>query len=268
MFEEAMISNSVSAPNASGLSLPEGRKWIITVEADVETEDLDKMLETLSVAVTEQGGYLEHQQIENGSSYASRRYRYANLTIRIPAEHLDAFLAGLSQMSNVTSSSRSAEDATLTYVDTESRVKALEAERDRLLELLSQAEDMSDLLTIEERLTDVRYELERYESNLRSLDNQIDYATVYLDITQVTEYTPVAEKTFWQRISAGFTENLKALWDGIQDCIVWLLSALPFLIPLGLLTWGIVVLCRRSAKKRKEKRIAAWQAQQSQKKQE
>lgn len=246
----------------SGLSLPEGHKWIITVETSVETEDMDTLLAELNAEVSSCGGYLERQQLENGSTRAARRYRYANLTVRVPAEKLDAFLGELQTLSNVVSSSRSAEDATLTYVDTQTRIKSLETERDRLLELMEQAEDMSDLLTVEERLTQVRYELELYESRMRELDNQIDYATIYVNVTEVTEYTPVAEKTFWQRVSSGFAENLQALWIGIQDALVWLLSALPILLPLALVIWLIVVLCRRSAKKKREKRIAAWQAQQ------
>ena len=69
---------------------------------------------------------------------------------------------------------RLTENVTLQYVSTESRVKALETEQTRLLELLENAETMEDLLTIEARLTDVRWELENYASQLRVLDNQVN----------------------------------------------------------------------------------------------
>ena len=103
-------------------------------------------------------------------SDAGSRYRYADLTLRIPVEKLAEFTAAVNSLSNVVSSSRNTEDVTLQYVDTESRVKTLETERDRLLELMEQAETMSDLLEIESRLTEVRGELERYASQLKVLD--------------------------------------------------------------------------------------------------
>ena len=146
--------------------LPQGRKFIITVNLDAEAEELDSALSAISEKLTALDGYMESQNIYNGSAYSGRRYRYANLTLRVPAEHLDEFTAAVGSVSNVVSSSRNTDDVTLQYVDTESRVKALETERDRLLELMEQAETMSDLLEIESRLTDVRGELERYASEL------------------------------------------------------------------------------------------------------
>ena len=84
----------------------------------------------------------------------------------------------------------------------------LETEQQRLLELLETAESLDDILTIESRLTEVQYELDSKESQLRTYDNQIDYSTVYLDINEVVRYTPQEQKGTWERISTGFRENL------------------------------------------------------------
>lgn len=88
----------------------------------------------------------------------------------------------VSEIGNVTQKNESVEDVTLQYVDVESRKKALETEQERLMELLSSAENMEDLLAIESKLSEVRYELENYGSQLRMLDNQIDYSTVNVDV--------------------------------------------------------------------------------------
>ena len=168
-------------------ALPENRKWVITMNIDTETEDLDGALDSLNRQIAALGGYIQEQNIRNGSSYSNLRYRNASMTVRVPAEQLDSFTASLTDFSNVVSSSRSAEDITLSYVDTETRITALETERDRLLELMEQAETMSDLLEIESRLTDVNYELERYGSRLRTMDNQVSYATIYLSVKEVKE---------------------------------------------------------------------------------
>lgn len=236
--------------------LPENRKWVITVDISTETEDLDAALEGVMEKVSSLSGYVENQSIHNGSAYAQRRYRSANLTLRIPADREAEFTQGLSDITNVVSSSRNAEDITLQYVDTETRVTALETERDRLLELMEKAETMSDLLEIEGRLTDVRYELESYASRLRRYDNQVDYATVYLNIQEVQEYTPVQELTFWQRISTGFVGSLKGLWKGIVAILSWAIINLPYILVIGALGTAIGILISRKLKKRKLKKAA------------
>ena len=139
-------------------------------------------------------------------------------------------------MANVVFNRRELEDITLQYVSTESRMLALQTEEARLLELMEKAETMSDLLEIEARLTDVRYELESTTSQLRVYSNQVDYATIYLSIEQVQEYTPVEEETLWQRISGGFMSSLKSVGEGIVDFIVWVIVSLPYLV-----IWGAVL---------------------------
>ena len=141
---------------------------------------------------------------------------------------------------------------TLTYVSTESRIKALETEQERLLELLSKAENMSDLLEIESRLTDVRYELENVTSQLRVLANKVDYATVDLYIDQVKVYTEVEEQTVWQRIGSGFTNNLKELGEWLTDFFVWLVTYSPQLVIFAVMAVVAIRLLRRRSRKRQE----------------
>ena len=240
--------------------MPTGQKLIRRVNIDAETEDLDALLVQLQAQISASNGYIESQDLYNGSSYSNYRNRNANLTIRIPADKLDGFVVQLKDASNVVNYSESQEDVTLTYVSTESRIKALETEQERLLELLSQAENMSDLLEIEARLTDVRYELERVTSQLLVLANKVDYATINLYISQVKEYTEVDEQTVWQRISNGFKENLKDIGEGAVDFFVWLVTYSPQLVLSAVAIVGGSVLLRRvKAKKcncRKGKKTA------------
>ena len=239
--------------------LPEGRKWIITVNMSAETEDLDALMEALNGKISGLGGYVEDQDSYNGSMYSSRRYRSASLTVRIPAQRVDEFTEEMSGIANVVSTNLSREDITLSYVATESRVKALQTEEARLLELMEQAETMADLLEIESRLTDVRYELENRASQLRLYDNQVDYATIYLSIDEVQEYTPVEEPTVWERISGGFVSSVKGVGNGLLDLLVWMLAKSPYLVILGGVTVGVVVL----VKKRKARKAAKKAAKQN-----
>ncbi len=232
----------------TGANVPQDRKWIVTVDMSVETEDLDSLMEALNGHISEMQGYVEDQNIRNGSAYVARRYRSASLTVRVPADQVDAFTQAVGGIANVVRSSKSMEDITLTYVSTESRMKALQTEEARLLELMEQAETMSDLLEIEARLTDVRYELESVTSRLRTYDNQVDYATIYVNIEEVQEYTPVKERTVWERISEGFVSSVKGLWKSLVDVFVWILVNSPYLLVWGIVLTGGVWLLRRLRK--------------------
>jgi len=247
---------SLKGSQSGSTALPEGRKWIITIDMNVETDNLEVLMADLDEKINALGGYVEDQNIHNGSNFSSRRYRNANLTIRIPDEKVDQFTSEVTGMANVVSQNLRREDITLKYVATSSRVTALETEEARLLELLSKAETMEDLLTIEARLTDVRYELESVTSQLRVYDNLVDYATINLNIEEVQEYTPVAEETLWQRISGGFMDSLEGVGNFFVELFAFLIISLPYLALIAAVIALIVFLCKRSAKKRRAKRAA------------
>lgn len=264
--EEAMEAPAAMASGASNTtalkgsgkpqsgSLPESRKWIITVDLSVETDDLETLLTAVEENLSQLEGYVEDQSIYNGSSYSSHRYRNANLTARVPADKVDAFTAQMEGIANVVSNNLRREDVTLTYVATESKVNALKTEETRLLELLAEAETMSDLLEIEARLSDVRYELESYTTQLRTLTNQIDYATVYIFIEEVQEYTPVEEPTVWERITKGFAGSLKGLAEGTVDLVVWLITTSPYLVVFGAAFIVLLLLIKRARKINKKRK--------------
>lgn len=237
----------------SGAQLSD-QKLITTVEINAETEDLDALMPQLSEHIAQLGGYVEFQNTYYGSAYSSYRHRSANMTIRIPADKLNDFLLHVEGASNVISKQQSQDNVTLQYVDTESRVAALEAERDRLMELLEQAGDLSDLLKIEERLTDVLYDLESTTAKLRSLDNQVSYATVNLYIDEVKIFTETQEQTVWQRIASGFGGNLRNIGEDIVDFFIWLVTYSPQLIVIGGIIWLAVRTVRRAIKKRRARK--------------
>ena len=243
--ETTAANGALASENGSVSAAPTQRKWIITMDISAETEDLDALLEALRDEIDSLGGYVEGQNIHNGSAYASRRYRSASLTVRIPAADVDKFADNMAGLANVVRSNKNLEDITLTYVSTESRVKALQVEEARLLELMEQAETMADLLEIEARLTNVRYELENHVSRLKVYDNQVDYATIYLNLEEVQEYTPVAERTVWQRITEGFSGSLKGLWEDLTDIFVWVIVSLPYLLVWAAVITGAVLLIRK-----------------------
>ena len=256
--EGAAMKNT--AADTGSTQLPQNRKWIVTVNLTAETDDLDALRSALDEKIAALNGYVEDQSVYNGSIYDSgRRYRSANLTVRIPADSIDAFLQDVGGLANIVRQNKSIEDVTLSYVATESRLKALETEEARLLELLSQAENMTDLLEIEARLSEVRSELENYASQKRLYDNQIDYATIYIAIEEVQEYTPTEEPSLWERIRDGFKDNLEGVGEGLLDVLVWFIVSIPTLVVLAVVVLILVLIVRGIRRRRKAKKAAKQQ---------
>ncbi len=263
--EEAM--EEAAAEEGAQTSAPEvkaeSRKLIKTVNMNVETETFDTLMETVRTKTEGMGGYVESSNVFNGSQYYGKNNRNASLTLRIPVEKLDEFLSTVSENTNVISRDENVKDVTLQYVDMKSRKDALETEHDRLLTLLEQAETVEDIITIEGRLSEVRYQMESMESQLRTLENQVSYSTVYLYIEEVVKYTPVKELGTWEKITTGFSASLYDVGRGIKNFVIDLIINIPYIV-----VWAIVIVVavfvirfiikfrKKAAVKKEEKRLA------------
>lgn len=237
------------------------RKLIRTVNLDVETKEFDQMLASIEEQVENLGGYIESMNTYNGSRYnRPESGRTSNLTARIPKQQLSGFVNAVSEAGNVISRSENVQDVTLSYVDLESRKKALMTEQDRLQAILERAETLEDIITLEDRLSTVRYQLESMEAQLRTYDNKVDFSTVNLTIQEVKELTPVEEeeKTVWERMTEGFMDSLTNVRDGLVDFFVWFVSAIPYLAVWGVVIAVIVLMIRlmiRRSRKKKEAQL-------------
>lgn len=252
---DGVYGESAETDNAVGVET--NRKLIRTVTMDAETSDLDKTLADLDAQLALLGGYVQNKSVQNGRGSS---YRFATLTLRIPADQVDSFVGHVEDATNILSSSEKAEDVTLKYSATESRIKALETEEARLLELLAKAENLNDLLTLENKLAAVRQELETVKSQLKLYDSLIDYGTIHLTITEVQEYTPVdtPEPTAWERISAGFVGSVKGVGKILMELVIFLIVALPYLaIPAAILVIVLVIYRKNHKKKTTYPRPAA-----------
>ena len=95
------------------------------------------------------------------------------------------------------------------------------------------------VIALESRLSEIRYQLESFESQLRLYDNQVDYSTVELHISEVQSLTPTAPDNLGTRISKGFDRSLSRLADNTISLFVWVVSNSPYLILLAA-AWMIV----------------------------
>ncbi|MBD5450694.1 MAG: DUF4349 domain-containing protein [Lachnospiraceae bacterium] len=267
--EEAGYEYEIDDIGEGAVEVPQdalaGRKLIKNVNLNVETEQFDVLVPSLESRVTALGGYIEDMSsYSRGNNYSSdyvgtKYLRHADMTVRMPKENLDTFLDEVGEQTNVVSRSENVTDVTLQYVDLESHKKALTTEQNRLLELMEKAETVEDIITIEGRLSEVRYQIESMESQLRTYDNKIDYSTVYLFIDEVERYTPTEEITMGERIRTGFMDSVKGVGRGISNFAIWFVINLPYLIVWAVIIVIIVLIVSaviKGMKKRRAKKAA------------
>lgn len=228
------------------------RKLVRNVNLSIQTKEFDTVLENISQKVKDLGGYVQDSSVwGSNSDYSSSRS--ANYTLRIPSDKLDEFIDVVESLGNVTYKNESVDDVTLRYVDVESHKKALETEQERLLALLEQAENVDDIITIENRLSDVRYELENYESQIRLMDNQIDYSTVYVDVSEVSRVTDTGKQSFFEEVASRFNDSIYVVLMGLRGLAVGILGSLPILAVWAAVLAAVVILLRKFVFKKNRK---------------
>lgn len=215
-----------------------GEKIIRRVQMMVETEEFDNLISTIDYQISALGGYVESSEVTGQGYYKKDSTRYGNIVARIPKNKLNEFVNKVNEIGNVTVKNENTENVTLEYVDADSRKKSLQIEQERLLALLDKADSLDDILVLESRLSDVRYQLQYYETQLRTYDNLVEYSTVTLNIREVERITPVSEDklSVWDRISTGFGDTMYRISEGLQNFFVWFVVNLPYLI-----IWAVII---------------------------
>lgn len=238
-------------------------KIIYTASVSIETTEFDKAVAALESQVQKIGGFVESSNVTGDTQYNSDGTttvvnRWAYYTVRIPCEQFESFLHETEGFGNVTSTSRDAQNVTSAYTDYEARLSSLNTQEERLLDMLAKSEDVETLIALEQRLSDVRYEIESIERSLRNYDMQIKYSTVNLDLREVEIYTPTVpvRRTFGQKLADSLSDGWNSFTRGIQNVILGLASALPALILLAVVIAAVIVCIKKARKKRRAQKAA------------
>lgn len=234
--------------------IPDSRKLIRNVDLSFETTDFDTFIQDIQSKTTALGGYIESSDL-SGNAYTDR-HRYAYFTLRIPKPQVDTFLSFAEGEANLTRKYENTQDITLQYYDTESRKKALQSEYDRLLELMAKAESVDAVIAIEQRLSEIRYQLDSFESDLRRYDNQVDYSTITVNVSETTVLTASEKSSFWSRVQANLESNIEDLCDAAIGLLIWFLSSLPVLLALAILFFLIYRIVKAIRSRRKTRKAA------------
>jgi hypothetical protein len=240
--------------NSSEPEVTQVRKIIKNAYMEIQTLEYDSAILVLQDKVASVGGYIESSDVTGTSLNRSYETRYARFTLRIPSNVFIGFLADMNEVGNIVMESSSGQDITSQYIDTEARVKTLEVQEERLLDILSKADKIEDVISLERALSDVRYQIESYKSSLKHWDNLVSYATLNVNIQEVIEITEKEEipKTLGEKIASTFRRSLDGIKRFFENTVIFIIGNIPYLIiylPIIIIIYLVINRIRKREKK-------------------
>lgn len=256
VVQTGLDSQSVSDYNYSAANNADSRLLIRNVSITLETATYQTTYDSIIEAISKNGAYIENSNV-TGTGKKNNLHE-ATIVIRVPAENMDALIKALDGNGTVTSSSESVQDVTLEYIDMESRISSLKTERDSITKLLEQADDLDTILELQDKISEINYEIENYESSLLVMQNQITYSTLTLNIKEVIEETEVADSeevrntTLGDKMWAALKGSLNFLLILGQGILIVLSALLPVIVIIGIPVTIVLIVRHRKKKAKKE----------------
>ena len=230
-------------------------KIIYSSDVTVETTEFDETIGKVSALVEEFDGWIESSSVSGSNYYQKSRgtagTREASYTLRIPSGRFRELMDSLSGLGNIPYSHIYTENVTAQYYDTQAHLKAYQTQETRLLEMMEIAETVEDVITIEDRLTELRYQIESLQSRLKNWDRRVSYSTVSLSVKEVRVYTPEEkiDPTYGEELLDALKDGLHNAGQFLKDLLVLLVEVLPVLVILTPIVCLVVWLLRKLFRK-------------------
>lgn len=235
-------------------------KIIYSADVTVETTQFDDAVAALAGFVEKYGGFVQSSSVSGANLNDQQRGRIvnrsANYTLRIPSKNFNGIMNSFSEMGNVPYSYTYTENVTSAYYDTQARLEAYKTQQTRLLELMEKAETVEDVITIEERLTELNYSIDSLQSVLNNFDRRVSYSTISLRLMEVREYTPTEEPTFWDRLGDAFIDGVKGAFEFLKNLLVFIVGALPVIAIIAVLYFVLRKPVKKIFEKKRAKKTA------------
>ena len=167
-----VVPEALEGPQNEDISYE--RKLIRTGNVSLEVQSLSDAEEKIAAWAKSLGGY-----VTNANTWEMG----AGFTVRVPSSRFDEAMAQAGNFGRITNRSVNSQDVSDNYYDMKSRLETKYILRDKLTSYLSQAKDIKDLLEIERQLNSVIEDIESTESRFKRLSGQIDYSTIYINMS-------------------------------------------------------------------------------------
>jgi hypothetical protein len=233
-------SSNTSSASYSPRYLIKALQVDMTVKDTVKAaSDLQSWIQTTDPRATSEG--LNYQQDPNNNNLYDITLTFAVEATDYP--QVESYLSGYAahHQGRLLNLHETVQDATTNYIDTQSQLKNLRAEQQRLLTLMGQAQSLNDILTVEQKLTDVEGQIEQIEENLNALNGQVTYYNVTINLQPIGVATPAPVPTTpgWNPGSVfhGALSVALVIGEALISLLIWLAVFSIYIVPAAILAW-------------------------------
>lgn len=224
------------------------KKIVKTYRIYLESKAFDDALSLITNEAERLGGYVSQSSVSGNAS--TGRSRSASYTVRIPSADVEAYIDTISAVCNVRSTSLTTDDITDSYYGSKARMESLVEQESRLEAMMDKAQTLSEMLAIEDKLTDVRAQINALNKQIQLMDKSVDYSYIYVDLSEVIEYH-VEDPTYLQRLGESFGDSFVNFVEVLGEVLIIFVWILPFLLVGGVI--AIVAVTISQKKKRTKK---------------
>lgn len=208
-----------------------------TAYLTITVEDYKQARTEIEKIVKSGKAYVGNENEQNSAYSISN-----NMVIRVVNKEFDTMVNQLLAVAkNVNSKNIAVEDVTAQFMDIQSRLKSKKEIEKRYLDILQKASKVSDILEIEQKLGQIREEIEAKEGELKYLADQVDYSTINLTFHQEFEYIPTDKPGFLGRLGNALTNG----WHGFLAFVIGLAYAWPLWTILGIAGYCLLRFIKR-----------------------
>jgi len=222
------------------------RLIIKTANLSIVVDDVPEAIASIMRFVQEQGGFVVESSIEE-----HLRAPQGSITVRVPADIFDRGIARMKEFGDVKSERVSGQDVTEEYTDLGSRLKNLQATEAQLLNIMTRAGEIPDVLAVQRELTNVREQIEVLEGRRKYLRESAALSTITVYLSTNPEQLPVVDKAdTWKPLAVikDASRSLLTFGKGVANVFIWFVVYIPVWLVLGLLVWGAYRFIKRYGK--------------------
>lgn len=209
------------------------RKLIKTGDLSLHVESVNQSTADITTVVTEKKGMVISSTVTRGDKSYS-----GYMSVRVPATEFDATMSSLKTLARyVESENSNVSDVTEYYTDLEARLKNKQAEEAQYLEIMKQADTVTDTLAVTQALNDVQYEIESLQAQIKNYDTQIDYSTIYISLSEDESVAATAETWSPSSTFHGAQSDFVVFLQGAVDLLIYAVIFGGPVLLLILLVW-------------------------------
>lgn len=253
MLEYPMESGEGATANQSQQQTPPlddiillEEKLIYHCNLNIETLDYPAAIASIKETISKYGGVIQSEsESDSGHDWYYADYRKTGgtmhnyLEVRIPSKDYENFLSELDGVGKIISKSTSVDNISQKYYDTTAQIEALQIQEKNLLAMLEKCETIEDMITVEQRLSEVQYELNTLQTNRRYMDMDVAYSYVNINVSEVMEYRqdsePIRRNTFVDRLKNTILSTGRGFLYFLEGLLFFMIYLAPYMLIIALI---------------------------------